>query len=126
MPNYNYQCLDCQKSVRLFFSYADYGKLPAICPHCQSDKLKRQIGRIRIGRSEESRIDAFVDENALSKLDGDDPQALGQFMKKMSRDLGEDIGDDFNEVVDRLEKGETPEKIEKVMPELRDNTSTTE
>ncbi len=126
MPNYDYQCLNCQKHTRLFFSYADYGKVTPICPHCQSDKLKRQIGRIRIGRSEESRIDSFVEDNALSNLDGDDPKALGQFMKKMGRELGEDIGDDFNEVVDRLEKGETPEKIEKAMPELRDNTSSEE
>ena len=36
----------------------------------------------------------------------------------MSQELGEDLGDELNEVVERLEAGESPEEIEKSMPEL--------
>jgi len=32
--------------------------------------------------------------------------------------MGEDMGEEFNEVVDRLEKGESPESIEGSMPDL--------
>jgi len=32
--------------------------------------------------------------------------------------MGEDLGSDFNEMIDRLEAGEDPESIEKSMPEL--------
>ena len=108
MPNYDYICLDCQKPVRLFYSYADYGKVSPICTHCHSDQLKRLIGRVRLGRSEGNRIDALMDDPTIANLDGDDPKALGGFMRKMSQELGEDIGDDFNEVVDRLEKRGVP------------------
>jgi hypothetical protein len=63
-------------------------------------------------------MDNLMDDSALSNLDEDDPRALGKFMRKMSREMGEEMGDEFNEVVDRLEKGESPETIEKSMPEL--------
>ena len=36
----------------------------------------------------------------------------------MSNEMGEDLGDEFKEVVDRLESGEDPEAIEQSMPEL--------
>ena len=53
-------------------------------------------------------------------LDGleDDPRAMGRFMRQMSREMGEDLGDELAEVADRLEKGESPESIERSMPDL--------
>jgi Flp pilus assembly protein TadB len=41
-------------------------------------------------------------------------------MRKMSREMGEDLGPEFNEIVGRLEAGEDPEEIEESMPELGD------
>ena len=32
--------------------------------------------------------------------------------------MGEDLGDEFGEVVERLEKGQKPEDIERAMPDL--------
>jgi exonuclease VII small subunit len=43
---------------------------------------------------------------------------MGKFMRKISQEMGEDMGDEFNEVVDRLEKGESPEAIEESLPDL--------
>lgn len=126
MPNYDYICNSCQKRAKLFFSYAEYGQKKPICPHCQSDDLKRHIGRVAVGRSEANRVDSLMDDSALANLDGDDPKALGSFMRKMSHELGENMGDDFNEVVDRLEKGESPEKIEKSMPDLAKESPTSD
>lgn len=66
-------------------------------------------------------MDGLADDSMLSGLDEEDPRSLGRFMRKMSREMGEDMGDEFNEVVDRLEKGESPEDIEAAMPELADS-----
>lgn len=63
-------------------------------------------------------MDSLDPEGMMAGLDEDDPRSLGRFMKKMSSEMGEDLGDDFNEVVDRLESGESPESIEQSMPEL--------
>jgi Flp pilus assembly protein TadB len=57
-------------------------------------------------------------ENLMAGVDEDDPRSLGRFMRKMSSEMGEDMGDEFNEVVDRLESGESPESIEETMPDL--------
>lgn len=59
-----------------------------------------------------------MDDSAMAGLDEDDPRSMGRFMRKMSREMGEDLGDDFNEVVDRLEKGESPDSIEKSIPDM--------
>lgn len=63
-------------------------------------------------------MDSLMDDSSLNGLDEEDPRALGRFMRKMSDEMGEDMGDEFSEVVDRLEKGESPESIEESMPDL--------
>jgi putative FmdB family regulatory protein len=118
MPVYEFRCQDCQQLVRLTFSFAEYGNVEAICPHCQSKNLKRRIRRVALAKSEEARMDTLMDDNALAGLDEEDPRSIGRFMRKMSQEMGEDLGDEFSEVVDRLESGEAPESIEESMPEL--------
>lgn len=118
MPYYEFKCRACGKPVRLFMTFAEYDKEQPSCPHCGSEELQRLISRVAVSKSEESRMDTLMDDSALAGLDEEDPQALGRFMRKMSNEMGEDMGDEFEEVVDRLEKGESPESIEASMPDL--------
>jgi putative FmdB family regulatory protein len=118
MPVYEYRCQNCRRLVRLFFAYTEYADAQPVCPHCQSNNLKRRIGRIALAKSEEARMDSLADDSALAGLDENDPKSLGRFMRKMGREMGEDLGSEFDEVVERLERGESPESIEKSMPEL--------
>jgi hypothetical protein len=39
-------------------------------------------------------------------------------MRKMGGEMGEEMGPEFDEMVNRLESGENPEEIEKSMPGL--------
>lgn len=98
-------------------SYSEYGTRPVNCPHCKSDQVQRRIGRIRVARSEESQLDSLADPSNLEGLE-DDPKALGRMMRRMSREMGEDMGPEFDEVIDRLEKGQSPEEIEQALPDL--------
>jgi hypothetical protein len=43
---------------------------------------------------------------------------MGQMMRKMGKEMGEDLPPEFDEVVDRLESGQSPEDIEKAIPDL--------
>jgi hypothetical protein len=76
---------------------------------------------VRVAKSEETRMDSlagdFSDPSALAGLEND-PKALGQMMRKMGNELGEEVPPEFGEVVDRLEKGQSPEEIEKELPDL--------
>ena len=62
----------------------------------------------------------MTDLSDTKALDGieEDPQKLGSMMRKMSSEMGEDMGPEFNEVIGRLEKGQSPEQIEKDLPGL--------
>lgn len=118
MPFYEYRCRACHKRARLFFTYAEYDSAEPACPHCGSRQLQRRIGRIAVAKSEDARMDNLMDDPSLAGLDEEDPRALGQFMRKMSREMGEDLGDEFGEVVDRLERGQSPDEIEQALPGL--------
>jgi hypothetical protein len=71
-------------------------------------------------KSEDSRLENlgdFADPSALEGLE-DNPQELGRMMRKMGKELGEELPPEFDEVVDRLEKGQSPEEIESALPDL--------
>jgi putative FmdB family regulatory protein len=117
MPTYQYRCLTCGKRFDLFMTYGEYGAKPVNCPHCKSDQVQRRIGRVRVARSEDSRLESMADPSSLEGLE-DDPRALGRMMRQMSHEMGEELGPEFDEVVGRLEAGQDPEEIEKSLPDL--------
>jgi hypothetical protein len=109
--------MNCRKRFEIFMSYSEYGTKPVLCPHCTSGQVQRRIGRVRVARSEESRLESMADPANLDGLE-DDPRALGRMMRQMSHEMGEELGPEFDEVVDRLEAGQDPEEIEKTLPDL--------
>ncbi len=117
MPTYQYRCLNCNKRFEIFMTYNEYGIRPVHCPHCQSEQVERRIGRIRIAKSEESRMEDLADPGALAGME-DDPKSLGRMMRRMGSELGEELPPEFDEVVDRLEAGQSPDEIEQALPDL--------
>jgi putative FmdB family regulatory protein len=117
MPIYQYRCLNCQKKFELYMSYEEYGSRSVQCKHCGSQNVQRRIGRVRVARSEESRLENLADPSNLAGLE-DDPRALGRMMRQMGSEMGEDLGPEFDEVIDRLESGQSPEEIEDAIPDL--------
>ena len=74
--------------------------------------------KVRIAKSEDSRMESM--ENDFSGFEGleDDPKAMGKMMRKMGKEMGEEMPPEFDEVVDRLEAGQSPEEVEKAIPDL--------
>jgi putative FmdB family regulatory protein len=118
VPDYEYRCDNCHRYVSLFYTYSEFDAAEPICTNCGSSNLNRLISRIGLAKSEDSRMDSLDPESMLAGLDEEDPRSLGRFMRKMSDEMGEDIGGEFDEVVGRLESGESPESIEDSMPDL--------
>lgn len=118
MPTYDYRCRDCRKRVSVYQSYAEYGQVAVECPNCGSRNVRRLIGRVRIAKSEDSRLDDLSDPGAWGDIDENDPKGMARMMRKMGREMGEDVPPEFDEVVDRLEAGQSPEEIEDVLPDL--------
>jgi putative FmdB family regulatory protein len=117
MPLYDFTCLDCHERFDIYLPYSEYGKKPVACPACGSGRVKRRVPRVRMKKSEESRLESLADPSALAGLE-DDPKSLGRMMRKMGNEMGEELPPEFDDVVDRLEAGQSPEEIESALPDL--------
>ena len=123
MPTYDFICNNCNQRFDVFLTFAEYGKTPVTCTHCNSKNVRRRMTKVRIAKSEETRMDSMADD--FSGFEGleEDPKAMGQMMRKMGKEMGEDMPPEFDEVVDRLESGQSPEDIEKAIPDLGGDAS---
>lgn len=118
MPIYEYRCSDCRRRISLLFrSFEAIDEKPT-CPRCGGTNLRRLISRVSVVRSEESRLDDLTDPAMLDDLDENDPKSIARWMRKMSAEVGEEMPPEFDEVIDRLEAGQSPEEIEEAMPDL--------
>jgi len=117
MPIYEYRCNNCRRRVSIWVRSYSPPENP-ICDRCGSQDLTRLISRIAMLKSEESRLEELASPSSLAGLDENDPKSIARWMKRMSAETDEDLGDEFHEMVDRLEAGESPEEIEKSMPDL--------
>jgi putative FmdB family regulatory protein len=104
MPIYEYLCRGCRKKVTVLTLRVSEAVEPR-CEHCGSTDLSRLMSRFAMLRSEESRLDDLSDPSSLSGLDENDPKSMARWMRKMGKELGEDGGEDFEQMVDEMEAG---------------------
>lgn len=118
MPVYDFHCEECKHRFEVFLTYADYDRHQTICPVCGSGKIQRVIRKVRVSRGDQGRLASMADDANLDAIDND-PRALGKMMREMKDEVGaDDLPAEFDEVVNRLEKGQSPEEIERSMPDL--------
>lgn len=117
MPTYDFRCLNCKKRFEMRIAYTDYEAAKITCPHCGSDSVTRLIGRVRVVGGSMQHLADLADPDNMSQLE-DDPRALGRAMKEMQSELGEDMGGEFKEVLDRLEKGQSVDEIDQAFPDI--------
>ena len=121
MPIYEYFCLDCRKRVSVFFrTMSAASSAEPLCPRCASTRLRRLVSRVAVMKSEESRLEGMADSSLMAGLENEDPRALASFMRQMSNETGEPLDAEMNEMIGRLEAGESPDAIEQSMPQLAD------
>jgi putative FmdB family regulatory protein len=122
MPVYEFRCDDCHKKYEKKLTFAEYDQYKGQCPFCASLKVSRYIRRVRFSLGDQSRLATLADPANLDALD-QDPQALGKMMREMKTQLGtNDLPGEFDEVVNRLESGQSPDEIENDLPELSTNS----
>ena len=123
MPTYDFICNKCENRFEVFMTFSEYGKKAVHCTHCESGNVRRRMTKVRIAKSEESRMESVAGD--FSGFEGleDDPKALGKMMRKMGSEMGEELPPEFDDVVDRLESGQSPEEIESALPDLGADSS---
>ncbi len=92
MPIYEYRCDDCGKISEFLLIKTDENFVPQ-CKRCKSKKMSRILSKVRMIRSEESRMESLADPSKWGDLDERDPKSMAKWVKRMGNELGEDTGD---------------------------------
>jgi len=90
MPIYEYRCEDCGRISEFLLIKTDELFLPQ-CKRCKSKKMSRVLSKVRVIRSEESRMESLADPTKCGDLDEKDPKSMARWMKRMGKELGEDM-----------------------------------
>ena len=103
---YEYRCTSCKKRVTLLTLRASE-RVDEVCDRCGARTLERLMSRFAMGRSDEARMNALADPSNLSGLDESDPASVARWMKKMSKEMGDEAGggSDIDEMADEMAAG---------------------
>ncbi|HLF79030.1 MAG TPA: zinc ribbon domain-containing protein [Dehalococcoidia bacterium] len=104
MPVYEFTCNACGAPVSVFVR-AISSPVNAKCERCGSADLKRLVSRFAVINTGGG-IDS-MDDAMLAGLDENDPKAMAAWARSMRSEMGEDAGPEFDEMVERLERGES-------------------
>jgi len=72
--------------------------------------MSRVLSRVRVIRSEESRMESLADPSKWGDLDEKDPKSMAKWAKRMGQELGEDTGEDVDQMVDEALEEEMASK----------------
>jgi putative FmdB family regulatory protein len=103
MPIYEYRCGGCGKKVTVLTLRASETVSP-VCERCGGHDLTRLMSRFAMVRSDDDRLDDLGDD--AGGVDENDPRSVARWMRSMGKELGDDAGADFEQMVDELESGD--------------------
>ena len=99
MPIYEYRCEDCGKISEFLLIRTDEVPIPQ-CKRCKSKKMSRVLSKVRVIRSEESRMESLADPSKWGDLDEKDPRSMAKMMRRLGKESGEELGEDADRMVD--------------------------
>lgn len=122
MPVYRFICLDCKSIFEKRIAYEKYGCVAVQCTVCGSSNIQRKISKIRLNSSTAADAAFTEDMPDFNQLERN-PEELGRTLRKMGQQSGEQFEPEFDEVVERLEKGQSFDQIEQELPDISDPSS---
>jgi hypothetical protein len=138
MPIYEFYSPDTNRIYSFFARSLTQGQLTPRCPDNPQARMKRMISRFAVtGRAKEKsdsaaetdsldprmeRVMAEM-ESEMSSMNEDnpDPRQLGRLMRKMTEATGQKMPEAMEQMIQRLERGEDPEKLEEEFGDSLEN-----
>jgi len=132
MPVYEFYCRQCNTIYKFLSRRINTETVPD-CPKCKDVQLEKKVSLFATtsGKKDDSmddgmpRIDEAKMEKAMTMLAGeadkineDDPRQAAQLMRKLSDATGMRMGGNMEEALNRLERGDDPEQIEREMGDM--------
>lgn len=112
MPSYEYRCNNCGRPATYTYkTYKAFDEAQRACPHCGSADLTRLISRVAIGKPSRNFANMSSTE-MLSVMEGGDSREMGEMFRQVGDTVPGGMDSQFNDVTERLLKGDKPERIE--------------
>ena len=109
MPIYEYRCPRCRGRFSVLVRQPGQGTAPR-CPRCGNEEVQRLISGFATVRTEEEHMESLADPAKMADLDENDPRSIARWARRMQRSMGEELGPEFDEMVEQMESGEMPEE----------------
>jgi putative FmdB family regulatory protein len=111
MPIYEYECQQCQ-AISTFLILRKEDAARVTCKGCGSKKMSKIISRVTYHRSEVDRLDEFDSRKPPGEEFYKDSRNIGLWAKKRAKELGADLGPQFDEIVESARTGKILEKYD--------------
>ena len=111
MPIFEYECRDCQ-AVSTFLILKGGDESRAACKGCGSRNLSKIISRVTYHRSEADRLAGFDSRKPQGEEFYKDSRNIGLWARKRAKELGADLGPQFDEIVENARTGKILEKYD--------------
>jgi len=107
MPLYEYRCNKCHKRITLLVRE---NSSDLACPVCGGQELSRLFSTFSIKHTYLDNYESILDDSQLVKgLERDDPRALAEWNRRMSRGAEDDnVGPEYQEMLEKMDRGEVP------------------
>ncbi|MBE0480658.1 MAG: zinc ribbon domain-containing protein [Dehalococcoidia bacterium] len=127
MPIYEFRCSKCRRRLEIFVQRFAPPANP-VCTACGSE-TSRIFSRFSVQKSKSDKgvYDDILSDGKLTRgLMRNDPRALAEWSRKMSRAAGDDMTPESEELLNRLDAGEDVSEVMEAMkpPELMGDNGT--
>ena len=105
MPIYEYRCNNHHRRVSILVR--SFSESSTSCPSCGSTELNRLFSTFSVRKPDQAIYeDILSDKQLVRGLESNDPRALAEWNKRMSR--GEEVAPEYEDMLGKLEAGEMP------------------
>lgn len=105
MPIYEYHCQACGKDQSLLFLSQKDATTKPQCKYCGTRRLKRLLSRVAYHQTEAARLNNFDTSAPRDESFYRDSRNVGLWAKKRAKQMGVDLGSQFDETVEKARSG---------------------